>query len=294
MKSIKAKFRRAAINAGQELRDEILHTIREEYTVMPRFMFHQPLDYDSLTYPKKPIQVARQSPLVPKDEFRFGYSIGNAEEYLAWGKYDHDLIINHIKESNLYSEKLTVLDFGCSSGRVLRHFEPEIENHNWKMIGCDIQASAIESMRADNWSNGFEFFTSSTLPHLPLEDNSVDVIYSFSVFTHTKYLWDAWLLELKRVLKSGGVMIHTVHLEEAWKYYYENRDQKWVRDSQSPAVYNSPEMSVDYLFHGDASVSQVFWRESVLLNYWSRYFSEIEVLPPAEKYSFQHRVLIRK
>jgi hypothetical protein len=89
-------------------------------------------------------------------------------------------------------------------------------------------------------------------------------------------------------------MIHTVHLEAAWSFYYENRDKDWVRMSQSPEVYDKEEMDVDYLFHGDASVSQVFWRESVLVNYWSRYFSYLEVLPPTEEYSFQHRVLLKK
>jgi SAM-dependent methyltransferase len=261
---------------------------------MPRFMFHQPLDYSSVTFPKKQIQVERQSPLIPDDEFRFGYSLGNSKEYLAWGSYDYNMVLNEIKRAELYSENLTVLDFGCSSGRVMRHFENEIKEKNWKIVGCDIQATAIESMRADNWSDGFEFFTSTTIPHLPFEDNSLDVIYSFSVFTHTKYLWDAWLLELKRVLKPGGLMIHTVHLEAAWSFYYENRDKDWVRMSQSPEVYDKEEMDVDYLFHGDASVSQVFWRESVLVNYWSRYFSYLEVLPPTEEYSFQHRVLLKK
>ena len=294
MKSFKARFKRAAINAGAELRDEILHTLRQEYTVMPRFMFHQPLDYLDLTFPKKVIQPQRQSPLVPTDEFKFGYSVGDDSEYLAWGAYDHEVIMNEIRRAGLDRDNLKVLDFGCSSGRVLRHFESEIENQNWEMMGCDIQATAIESMRADNWSNGFSFFTSTTIPHLPIEDNSLDVIYSFSVFTHTKFLWDAWLLELKRVLRPGGLMIHTVHLEKAWSFYHENRDEAWVRESQAPEVYNTKEMNVDFLFHGNASVSQVFWKQEILQNYWSRFFSTLEILPPTEKYSFQHRVVIRK
>ena len=294
MRFVKKRLREALLKANSELRDEILHTVRQEYTVMPRFMFHQPLDYQDITFPMKPIQPDRQSPLIPADEFRFGYSVGDSEEYLAWGAYDHNMIMEEIHRANMDRENLRILDFGCSSGRVMRHFRGEVEGKNWKVLGCDIQAAAIESMRADNWSEGFEFFTSTTIPHLPLEDNSVDVIYSFSVFTHTKYLWDSWLLELKRVLRPGGLMIHTVHLETAWSFYHTNRGEAWVQASQSPEVYNTKEMNVDFLLHGDASVSQVFWRQKVLVNYWSRYFSEIEVLPPTEKYSFQHRVILRK
>jgi hypothetical protein len=97
MNSVKAWFRREVLEAGTAIRDEILQTIRQEYTVMPRFMFHQPLDYSSVTFPKKQIQVERQSPLIPDDEFRFGYSLGNSKEYLAWGSYDYNMVLNEIK-----------------------------------------------------------------------------------------------------------------------------------------------------------------------------------------------------
>jgi SAM-dependent methyltransferase len=292
------KIRRPKVNqsaqSSSQMTDQILSQIRSEFTVMPRFMFHQPLDYDKVSYPIKQILPVRSSPLVPSDEFRFGYAPGDEEKYLAWGSYDANLILEEIRKAGMDSNDLKILDFGCSSGRVMRHFSTKIESNGWRIFGCDIQAKAIESMRADNWSNGFEFFTSTTIPHLPFEDNSLDVIYSFSVFTHTKYLWDAWLLELKRILKPNGLMIHTVHLETAWEFYHSNRNEKWVQESQAPEVYNSPTMEVDFLFDGDASVSQVFWREEVLKNYWARYFSKLEVLPPSDENSFQHRVVIRK
>ncbi|CAB4567424.1 MAG: methyltransferase domain-containing protein [Actinobacteria bacterium] len=293
MKLWKLKFKESD-PSNIKLRDEILAQIRSEFTVMPRFMFHQPLDYDKISLPIKSIQPDRTSPRVPTDEFRFGYSLGDESVYLEWGAYDHGLILNEIKRAGIMKDGLSILDFGCSSGRVLRHFEAQVNKNGWRVIGCDIQARAIESMRADNWPDGFEFFTSTTLPHLPFEDSSIDVIYSFSVFTHTKYLWDAWLLELKRVLKPGGIMMHTVHLEDAWKFYNKNRNEKWVQDSQVPEVYNVAEMNVDFLFDGDASVSQVFWKREILENYWSRYFDSIEILPPADRFSFQNIVILRK
>ncbi len=292
------KIRRPKVNqsaqSSSQLTDQILTQIRSEFTVMPRFMFHQPLDYDKVSYPKKRVLPNRHSPLVPSDEFRFGYAPGDEEKYLAWGSYDASLILEEIRRAGLQGKGLKILDFGCSSGRVMRHFSSQIESNGWRIYGCDIQAKAIESMRADNWSNGFEFFTCTTIPHLPFEDNSLDVIYSYSVFTHTKYLWDGWLLELKRILKPGGLMIHTVHLEKAWEFYHTNRNEKWVQESQAPEVYQTPTMEVDYLFDGDASVSQVFWKEDVLKNYWSRHFASLEILPPAAEYSFQNRVILRK
>jgi ubiquinone/menaquinone biosynthesis C-methylase UbiE len=42
------------------------------------------------------------------------------------------------------------------------------------------------------------------------------VAYCFSVFTHLdEQMQDAWLLELRRVLKPGGVLIVTVHNQRA-------------------------------------------------------------------------------
>jgi ubiquinone/menaquinone biosynthesis C-methylase UbiE len=204
------------------------------------------------------------------------------------------MIIGLISKYCDATNPLTILDFGCSSGRVLRHFDEKVTSSNWRMIGCDVQNAAIESMRADNWPQNFTIFTSTTIPHLPLEDNSVDFIYSFSVFTHTKYLWDSWLLELKRVLKPGGIMMHTAHLEYAWEFYNRNSKEQWVTENHLPDYYLKAKMDVDYLMYGDIVTSQVFWREEVLRNYWSRYLKIVEILPPSEKYSFQNRVILRK
>jgi SAM-dependent methyltransferase len=49
-------------------------------------------------------------------------------------------------------------------------------------------------------------------PPLPFaEDNSFDLVYAFSVFTHIPAEHqEAWLLEMKRILKPGGFLVCTV------------------------------------------------------------------------------------
>ena len=54
------------------------------------------------------------------------------------------------------------------------------------------------------------------LPHLPLEDRSVDAIYAGSVFTHIAELEEAWLLELRRVLVPGGFALISFHPGRIW------------------------------------------------------------------------------
>jgi SAM-dependent methyltransferase len=277
------------------LADAVLRQVRTEFTVMPRFGYHQPLDYEALTLP--PVYEAETADgstdlPVPPPRFRFGYSPDDTAHYLVWGRYDHDELRAVLTSHAETTAGLSILDLGCSSGRVLRHFQHEWRTENWKLHGCDIQALAIQWLR-DCFPRHFTVVTTTTLPHLPFPDASFDFIYGISVFTHIKYLWDAWLLELRRVLKPGGLLVQTIHAERAWEFYARHRAEAWVRDSQPPRVYETARMDVDFLQFGDMSVSQVFWRRDVAARYWGRYFDVLELRDPPS-YSFQDWIICRK
>ena len=147
------------------------------------------------------------------------------------------------------------MDFGCSSGRVLRHFVPEMKEHGWKVSGVDVSARRIEWMRR-NFPPEFQVYTGMALPHLPFESNSFDVIYGLSVFTHLKYLWDPWLLELRRVLKPGGLLIQTIHTENAWAFFHKHGQEDWARNALGPLVVEDPVLSRDYVLSGDICDNQ--------------------------------------
>jgi SAM-dependent methyltransferase len=273
-----------------------LQRLRDEFTVMPRFAYHQPLDYNLTTFPPEfePAIVRPGEPVaLPPPAERMGYSADD-DEYLNWGRYDHDLILRRIEaHDGGLKQGAGIMDFGCSSGRVLRHFHREHEERGWKLLGVDIQARPIEWMR-QNFPQHFAVFVGTVLPHLPLEDNSLDYIFGFSVFTHIKFLWDTWLLELRRVLKPGGLLLQTIHAEVAWRYYYEHRDEEFIRTGQPEAVRAAAEMNLPFLYHGDIGVSQVFWKREVARQYWGRYFEVLEIYDPAARYSFQDMIVCRK
>jgi SAM-dependent methyltransferase len=229
---------------------------------------------------------------VPAGEDRFGYSVNDTKEYIRWGRSDHDLILNVIEKHLAGTEGLHILDFGCSSGRVLRHFEAERMNKDWTLYGVDVQARAIEWMR-NQFPAHFQVATTSVMPHLPFADGSIDVIYGFSVFTHIKYLWDAWLLELKRVLKPGGLLIKTVHAENAWDFYYKHQAEAWVQNALPKQLIETKKMDVDFFYYGDIGVSQVFWKREVVRSFWGRYLEIIDIYDPPEG-SFQDWVICRK
>ena len=47
-------------------------------------------------------------------------------------------------------------------------------------------------------------------PPLPFEDATFDVVWSIAVFTHLTDQWAPWLLELRRVMRPGGILIASV------------------------------------------------------------------------------------
>jgi len=103
-------------------------------------------------------------------------------------------------------EGKSVLDFGCGAGRTLRHFLTEAETAEF--WGCDIDAESIEWLEA-NLSPPLRVFQNGPEPPLSAPDESFDLIWAVSVFTHLVETWSSWLLELRRVLKPGGLLVAT-------------------------------------------------------------------------------------
>lgn len=105
-----------------------------------------------------------------------------------------------------------VLDFGCSSGRVLRHFA--VQGVARARYGVDLQPQAVRWARRH--LTGATVALSTVLPSLPLADRSLDLVYAGSVFTHIDDFEEATLLELRRVLKPSGVAVLTFHPGRTW------------------------------------------------------------------------------
>jgi SAM-dependent methyltransferase len=105
----------------------------------------------------------------------------------------------------------SVLDFGCGCGRVLRFLKPPAAGPTF--YGTDIDEEAIL------WSKKHfptvQWAVNGPLPPLRYPDKFFDFAFALSVFTHLDENYqDAWLRELKRVLKPNGLLLATVHGEK--------------------------------------------------------------------------------
>jgi SAM-dependent methyltransferase len=101
-----------------------------------------------------------------------------------------------------------VLDFGCGPARIIRWFADAREKV--RLYGCDINPAAIEWCQAN--IAFAEFSVSPAWPPLPFSDETFDLLYGISVFTHLdEAMQVAWLEEISRVIKDEGIVLLTVH-----------------------------------------------------------------------------------
>jgi ubiquinone/menaquinone biosynthesis C-methylase UbiE/glycosyltransferase involved in cell wall biosynthesis len=105
-----------------------------------------------------------------------------------------------------------VLDFGCGWGRITRFFLKDIDPED--LIGVDVIDEAVQLCRETRLP--CDVRKVQPLPPLPFPEASFDCIVSFSVFSHLSEKYArAWMEELRRVLKPGGVLLATTRPREA-------------------------------------------------------------------------------
>jgi len=139
----------------------------------------------------------------------YGFKDGKYHDdlYLRGGFGDIRTLRKVLAEDGFDQMGERIMEFGCSGGRMMRHLDAESAvNEVW---GVDLHSAAIHWAQA-HLSPPFHFMTNTTAPHLPFEDNSFGLIFAGSVWTHIGELDDAWLLEMRRILRPGGRLYLTI------------------------------------------------------------------------------------
>lgn len=132
----------------------------------------------------------------------------NYESYYTASKNTASWLLNHFKQ---YCDlkNINILDWGCGPARIIRHL-PELLDNSCSIYGTDYNAKSIEWCKKS--IDGVNFNLNSTIPPLPYVDNSFDIIYGISIFTHLpEDLHFKWFDELVRISRNGGIIFLTLH-----------------------------------------------------------------------------------
>lgn len=200
-----------------------------------------------------------------------------------------------------FAQLRTMLELGCATGRVLRHFvcqEPQLT-----VWGADINVNNIEWLIQYLGSSPI-VFQNSVLPHLPLEDNTLDLFCAFSVFTHIDELELAWLAEVRRILRPGGIAYITLHTDHTWRILnkehalfnalYKLRPY-FTNYKISAELFAQPMPAPRIVFKADINGGRsvnLFQSKAYLQTVWGRFFKILELVPEGSDY--QDVIVLRK
>ena len=142
------------------------------------------------------------------------------------------------------------------------------DHPDWKLFGTDIDEEAI-SWCQNHLSNLAKFSRNSEWPPSQFPSDFFDFVYSISIFTHLPQAMQfAWLDELSRITKPGGVLFLTTHGMELLPVKENN-------DANKSGFYYYIGGGTDGLpeFYQTAYHSHEYIRDE-----WSKYFEIVSIL----------------
>ena len=200
-----------------------------------------------------------------------------------------------------------LLDFGCGWGRLtqvfLRDFEPD------NIIAGDVSDEALDLFQKTELP--CQLLKVASFPPLSLPDNSIDFATAYSVFSHLseEAHW-AWIRELHRVLRPGGVLAVTTRPREFIDHVVGLRKQPEIPDFARGAAssfldfeaayrqYDAGEFCFDVLggggdgregFYGEALIPKAY-----VERVWGALFDATDFVSHLEHQSFDQNLLIAR
>lgn len=162
-----------------------------------------------------------------------------------------------------------VLDFGCGCGRVLREWR-EIDGPEFH--GSDYNPSLVQWCR--DHLGCATVGKNELTPPLRYASQSFDLCYAVSVFTHLpESMQDAWLAELKRVLRPGGILLVTLSGEG---------DLARTTPGEQERFRSGELIVVDGSYAG-TNMCGAYHPEAYVRQKWSGYFEVLEFIPEGAK-----------
>lgn len=189
-----------------------------------------------------------------------------------------------------FAEVGAVLDFGCGAGRILSHLVPATESTAFS--ACDVDEAAVKWAAAHLPRVAFE--VNAAMPPMPFADQTFDVVYSNSIFTHLdERVQDAWLADIHRVLRPGGVALLTTHGPYAYGEYHSGRIVTNTKDCTARLMTHGALEAEGFVhepyvvtrlnardFPGvDDTFGVAFHSPAYVREHWKPWFEVVEVMP---------------
>ena len=259
-------------------------SVRAEYRGQPR---KYPFQYDYY------LPAAEQDLPLPNEERRFRVIGTNALEPFLRGGFTDFMRIKQLTKritGKDFSKLRSILDWGVGCGRVARHFASV---KNVQFCGADIDGDNIAWCKAN-----LQFGRFTQLPLFPptsYANNEFDLVYGISVFTHLKEeAQDAWLQELQRITKPGGIVMVTCHGKTTLTYAGLNKEQM---DYLLPLIDENGiyvtavndqinEFIDDKEYYVNVNHSQKYIHE-----HWGKYFQILDIVPG---FIFTHDMVVMR
>ncbi len=244
-------------------------------------------------------------PAMPPEEIQLRFT-GAAGDVTLREAFSFYLLVRDLMRAHLRRPLESALDYGCGWGRIIRFFLRDVEPAN--LAGIDCFPQMIELCQATNrWAR---FTQVDPFPPTMYADESFDLIYAFSVFSHlSEHAHFEWLKEFKRLLRPGGLLIVTTRAREFILMCADMRAQQeqrfWThgpaasfRDTEDAlARYDRGEFLYEPIGGGDVLDPSFFGETCIPLGYvrthWTRLFELVDYIDDRQV-CVQNVIAVRK
>jgi SAM-dependent methyltransferase len=217
---------------------------------------------------------------VPSDENIFRVAGKAAEEFFLFSGATWCIKMIRLYES-LAGQKITacgpILDWGVGCGRIARFFPAEIRG---RVTGVDIDQFNVDWCR----ENMPEIKTTVTAPAppLPFDDATFELVFGHSVMTHLSEADQyAWLAELARVTKPGGICLLTVLAEVSWfiRFFPAGRTPDNIAQFMDIGFVDDGSLDVGVDQAQPGVYRNVSHTTAYIRREWSKYFAIQTIIP---------------
>jgi SAM-dependent methyltransferase len=184
------------------------------------------------------------------------------------GLHEADMVVNALRSVGAdVAGAGSALDFGCSSGRVVRVLAAAYPEVHWR--GCDPNELAIQW--ASEHLPAIDFFVNAQQPPLPIEEAALGLVYAISIWSHfAPMLGLRWFDDMHRLLAPGGNLVFTTHGLQSLAFYVQAgmRSPEQAQTIQDALYRQGYWYAAEFGQAGDSGVVNPQWGTAFLSPEW--------------------------